>query len=192
MATMAMPLPMSAQLISFSMSPAKYRATATMSTSFTHSDGWKWDATGQLDPPPRAEDLGADRQYRNQRDQAEAVDPADRVQERMVVDQREDKHRDQPTDQPKDLLLVEADKLGVHRGRVDLEDRDDRQDQYEAEQRPIEVAEANESAHAPPGEPSRQVAAPRQCRKRPARKQSSSASEQRAQSAGRNACRASR
>ncbi len=84
--------------------------------------------------------FGSDRQHRHQGDQAEAIDPMHRLQQPVVVDQREDEHRGQPAEQPEDLLGFEPDKLGVQGGAIDLKDADHRKQQHQAQEQPVEIA----------------------------------------------------
>jgi hypothetical protein len=72
------------------------------------------------------------------------VDP---IEESVIVDERKDEHGGQSAQKPEDLLLVEADKLGVQGSAVDFEDADDRQDHDEPEEGPVEIAEGEKAPH---------------------------------------------
>ena len=85
-------------------------------------------------------DLGSHCQHRHQREQAKAIDPMHRLDQPVVVDQREDEHRRQTAEQPEDLLGLEPDKLGVQGGAVNLKDADDGKRQHQAQEQPIEIA----------------------------------------------------
>ncbi len=69
------------------------------------------------------------------------------VEKPVVVDKRDQKHQDEADDEEADLLLLEAVKLGVERSRFDLEDADQREQQDEAEENPVEVAIGGEAGH---------------------------------------------
>ena len=81
------------------------------------------------DPSPRAQDLLADQQHRDQRNQAESINIMDDVDQPVIVDKRQDEHRPGTADQPQDLLGLETDKLGMHRRRVDLKHADYRKNE---------------------------------------------------------------
>ena len=101
----------------------------------------------EFDPAARAQNLLAHRQHRNQRHQADSVGPGNVIDQLVVVDLGKDEHRRQPANDPVDLLGMEAGVFGVQRGRVNLKDRNRAQHEHHGEQRPIEIAKAEEAAH---------------------------------------------
>ncbi len=101
------------------------------------------------DPALCAQHLVSHQLDRHQRQQADAVGPGNPIQQPVIVDFGEEEHGRQAAGDPKQLLGVnmEIGVLGVQRGRVDLEDGDRAERQHHAEQRPVEVAKAQEAAH---------------------------------------------
>src|SRR5277367_4122105 len=97
----------------------------------------KVNTTGQLDPAPPTQNLGSKEKYPYQRDQAEAIDPVHRLQQPVVIDQGEEKHRAQPADEPEDLLGFKAHKLGMQGGAIDLQDADHRKQQHHGQEQPV-------------------------------------------------------
>src|ERR1700722_5508360 len=93
----------------------------------------------QLDPPPRPQNLRPDQPDGNQRDDADPVSPGHDIDQPVVVDQRDYKHQQQPNRQEADLFRFETMELGVQRGRLDLEDADQREQQDEAQENPVKV-----------------------------------------------------
>ena len=69
------------------------------------------------------------------------------VDEAVVVDQGDEEHQDDADGEEADLLVIEAVKLGVERGGLDLKDRDEREQEDEAEKNPVEVAVGGEAGH---------------------------------------------
>src|SRR6266851_2757693 len=104
-------------------------------------------AAGDLDPAARPQDLRSDGQHGYQREDADAISVVNDVEEPVVVDQRNEEHQDDADDEEADLFLVEAVELGVERRRFDLEDADQREQQDEAEEDPVEVAVGGEAGH---------------------------------------------
>jgi hypothetical protein len=104
-------------------------------------------AAGKTDPSFAAVDPSADSEHSDQPDEAEAVDPVNRGQQFVVVDDRHDKHRHQAGGDPEDLHALEAVELGVEGGAVDFKNADDGEEQDEGEERPVEIAEGEEAAH---------------------------------------------
>ena len=99
----------------------------------------------KLDPAAAAEDLGADGEDGDERENADAVGPVGDVDEAMVVDQRDEKHQDDADGEEVDLLVVEAVEFGMEGGGLDLEDGDEREQEDEAEEHPVEVAKGGEA-----------------------------------------------
>ena len=102
----------------------------------------------EADPAFATENLGAEEGDGDEREDADAVGPVDGVDEAVVVDQRDEEHQDDADREEADLLVVEAVELGVERGGLDLEDRDEREQKDEAEKNPVEVAIRGEAGHA--------------------------------------------
>ncbi len=101
----------------------------------------------KLDPAPAAEDFGAEERDGDERENADAVGPVNDVDEAVVVDQRDEEHQDDADGEEADLLVIEAVELGVEGGGLDLEDRDEREQEDEAEKNPVEVAIGGEALH---------------------------------------------
>ena len=65
----------------------------------------------------------------------------------MIVDFGEEEHGHQAGRDPEHLLGMEAGVLGVEGGGVNFKDGDGAEQQHHAEQRPVEVAKAEEPPH---------------------------------------------
>jgi hypothetical protein len=103
--------------------------------------------TVKANPALAAEDLGAEESNGNEREDADSVGPVDSVDETVVVDQGDEEHQDDADGEEADLLVVEAVELGVEGGGLDLEDRDEREQEDEAEKNPVEVTVGGEAGH---------------------------------------------
>ena len=85
------------------------------------------------DPPPRAQDLCPHQLYGNKRNQAETIGPWNPVNQFVIVDLGEQKHRHHSTHNPINLLRVESNVLRVKRCGINLEDRNGAQQRDKAE-----------------------------------------------------------
>jgi hypothetical protein len=109
--------------------------------------GLEMGSARKFDPALTAIDTSTYGKDGNKTHQTEAVDPVNRAQQLVVVDDRHDEHCDQTASDPENLHPLEAVKFGVEGRAVDFENADHRQEQDEGEQRPVEVAEGEEAAH---------------------------------------------
>ncbi len=102
-------------------------------------------AAGKPDPAPAAHNPLTHQKNRHQRHQTKCIYPMHYVDEPVVVDKRQNEHGDQTAKQPEHLFGVEADKFRVQGGAIDLKDADDREQQDEAQEQPVEIAKGDRS-----------------------------------------------
>jgi hypothetical protein len=110
--------------------------------------GWLEMHAMKADPALAAEDLGAEERDGDERENADAVGPVNDVDEAVVVDERDEEHQDKADCEEANLLVIKAVELGVQRSGLDLEDRDEGEQEDKAEEDPVEVAIGGEAGHS--------------------------------------------
>ena len=95
----------------------------------------------KLDPAPRAQVLLPEDQDRHQRTNRRNVHPVDLFQHGLVVHQADHEHHRHAADDPVNLFDMSARELGVKSGGIDLHYANSANEQHEAQQQPIKIAE---------------------------------------------------
>ena len=98
-------------------------------------------ASGKLNPATGAEHLLSCNRDQQQGDEGENVSPVNVFEQRLVVHDANEEHQAKAADHPINLFSVKANKLRVQSSAVYLEDPEHAQNQHEAQEHPVKVAE---------------------------------------------------